>query len=99
MRGFSEALNVASYGTCPYCFVLKTTDMDYSLPMNNICKHIADCIVRNESHIIEGNNVFEVYSEVNKIAKSVRKNPRPVLIELKPFVAVVMKSWWYKICS
>ena len=38
-----------------------------------------------ESHVIEGNNVLEVYSEVNKIAKSVRKNPRPVLIEFKTF--------------
>jgi 2-oxoisovalerate dehydrogenase E1 component len=38
-----------------------------------------------ESHIIEGNNVLEVFSKVDVIAKSVRQNPRPVLIEFKTF--------------
>ena len=38
-----------------------------------------------ESHVIEGNNVIEVFSKVDAIAKSVRHNPRPVLIEFKTF--------------
>ena len=38
-----------------------------------------------ESHIIEGNNILEVYSKINKISKSVRKNPRPILLEFKTF--------------
>ena len=38
-----------------------------------------------ESHVIEGNNVIEVFSKVDAIAKSVRQNPRPVLIEFKTF--------------
>jgi 2-oxoisovalerate dehydrogenase E1 component len=38
-----------------------------------------------ESHIIEGNNVLEVFTKVDAIAKSVRQNPRPVLIEFKTF--------------
>ncbi|MEC8133238.1 MAG: transketolase C-terminal domain-containing protein, partial [Bacteroidota bacterium] len=51
------------------------------------CEHIAD---RGkgygmESHIIEGNNILEVYSKVNSIAESVRKQPRPVLLEFKTF--------------
>jgi len=35
--------------------------------------------------VIEGNNAMEVFSKVDAIAKSVRKNPRPVLIEFKTF--------------
>ena len=38
-----------------------------------------------ESHIIEGNNVLEVFTKVDAIAKSVRQNPRPILIEFKTF--------------
>jgi 2-oxoisovalerate dehydrogenase E1 component len=38
-----------------------------------------------ESHIIDGNNILEVHSKVSEIAKSVRINPRPVLLEFKTF--------------
>ena len=38
-----------------------------------------------ESHIIDGNNILEVYTKVLALAKSVRKNPRPVLLEFKTF--------------
>ena len=38
-----------------------------------------------ESHIIDGNNVLEVYSKLSDIANDVREKPRPVLIEFKTF--------------
>jgi 2-oxoisovalerate dehydrogenase E1 component len=38
-----------------------------------------------ESHIIDGNNIIEVYTKLSEITKSIRKNPRPVLIEFKTF--------------
>ena len=38
-----------------------------------------------ESHIIDGNNIIEVYRKIEKIAKDIRKKPRPVLIEFKTF--------------
>jgi len=38
-----------------------------------------------ESHVINGNNILEVYTEVSKIASDIRKNPRPVLLEFKTF--------------
>ena len=38
-----------------------------------------------ESHIIDGNNIIEVYRKTEKIAKDIRKKPRPVLIEFKTF--------------
>jgi 2-oxoisovalerate dehydrogenase E1 component len=38
-----------------------------------------------ESHIIDGNNIIEVYTKISDIAESVRKRPRPILIEFKTF--------------
>ncbi|MGC6524958.1 MAG: alpha-ketoacid dehydrogenase subunit alpha/beta [Flavobacteriaceae bacterium] len=86
---FHEALNVASVWSLPVLFCVENNGYGLSTPTDEQykCKHIADRGIGYgmESHIIEGNNVLEVYSEVNKIAKSVRKNPRPVLIEFKTF--------------
>jgi len=86
---FHEALNVASVWSLPILFCIENNGYGLSTPTDEQykCKHIADRGIGYgmESHIIEGNNVLKVYSEVNKIAKSVRKNPRPVLIEFKTF--------------
>ena len=86
---FHEALNVASVWNLPVLFCIENNGYGLSTPTDEQykCKHIADRGLGYgmQSHIIEGNNVLEVYSEVNKIAKSVRKNPRPVLIEFKTF--------------
>ena len=38
-----------------------------------------------ESHVIDGNNVIDVYNMISKISKSIRKNPKPVLLEFKTF--------------
>ncbi len=38
-----------------------------------------------ESHILYGNNILEVYSEISRLAASMRKDPRPVLVEFKTF--------------
>ena len=86
---FHEALNVASIWNLPVLFCIENNGYGLSTPTAEQynCEHIAD---RGkgygmESHIIEGNNILEVYSKVNGIAKSVRKNPRPVLLEFKTF--------------
>ena len=86
---FHEALNVASVWNLPVLFCIENNGYGLSTPTSEQynCAHIANRGIGYgmEYHIIEGNNVLEVYSEVNKIAKSVRKNPRPVLIEFKTF--------------
>ena len=86
---FHEALNVASVWNLPVLFCIENNGYGLSTPTAEQynCEHIAD---RGkgygmESHIIEGNNILEVYSKVDKIAKSVRVNPRPVLLEFKTF--------------
>ncbi|MFL2620980.1 MAG: thiamine pyrophosphate-dependent enzyme, partial [Flavobacteriaceae bacterium] len=84
-----EALNIASVWSLPVLFCIENNGYGLSTPTNEQynCKNIAD---RGngygmESHIIEGNNILEVYSKINKISKSVRKNPRPILLEFKTF--------------
>lgn len=86
---FHEALNIASVWSLPVLFCIENNGYGLSTPTNEQynCKNIAD---RGngygmESHIIEGNNILEVYSKINKISKSVRKNPRPILLEFKTF--------------
>ena len=86
---FHEALNVASVWNLPVLFCIENNGYGLSTPSNEQynCESIADRGIGYgmESHVIEGNNVIEVFSKVDAIAKSVRHNPRPVLIEFKTF--------------
>ncbi|MBT8309783.1 MAG: dehydrogenase, partial [Flavobacteriaceae bacterium] len=86
---FHEALNVASVWQLPVIFCVENNGYGLSTPTNEQynCENIADRGIGYgmESHIIEGNNVIEVYTKVSKIAKSLRKKPRPVLLEFKTF--------------
>jgi 2-oxoisovalerate dehydrogenase E1 component len=86
---FHEALNVASVWNLPVLFCIENNGYGLSTPTNEQynCESIADRGIGYgmEAHVIEGNNVIEVFSKVDAIAKSVRKNPRPVLIEFKTF--------------
>ena len=86
---FHEALNVASVWNLPVLFCIENNGYGLSTPTveQYRCEHIADRGIGYgmESHIIEGNNILEVYSKVKSIAQSVRKTPRPVLIEFKTF--------------
>ena len=86
---FHEALNVASVWKLPVIFCVENNGYGLSTPTSEQynCKHIAD---RGkgygiESFIIDGNNIIEVYNKVSKLAASIRKRPRPILIEFKTF--------------
>ncbi|MAN26580.1 MULTISPECIES: alpha-ketoacid dehydrogenase subunit alpha/beta [Mesonia] len=86
---FHEALNIASVWQLPVLFCIENNGYGLSTPTNEqyFCEHIAD---RGkgygmEAHIIDGNNILEVYQKVNEIAESVRENPRPILLEFKTF--------------
>jgi 2-oxoisovalerate dehydrogenase E1 component len=86
---FHEALNVASVWSLPVLFCVENNGYGLSTPTTEQfnCKDIADkgAGYGMESHIIDGNNILEVYTKVDEIAKSVRKNPRPILLEFKTF--------------
>jgi len=86
---FHEAINVASVWKLPVIFCVENNGYGLSTPASEQynCKHIAD---RGkgygiESFIIDGNNIIEVYDKVSKLAGSIRKKPRPILIEFKTF--------------
>lgn len=86
---FHEALNVAAVWGLPVLFCVENNGYGLSTPVNEQfkCEHIADKGVGYgiESHIIDGNNVLEVYAKVDGLCRDIRKNPRPVLLEFKTF--------------
>ncbi|MBN09128.1 MAG: dehydrogenase [Flavobacteriaceae bacterium] len=86
---FHEALNVASIWDLPVLFCIENNGYGLSTSTHEQFKleNVADrgSAYSMESHIIDGNNILEVYNKVDQIVKSQRKNPRPVLIEFKTF--------------
>lgn len=86
---FHEALNLAAVWKLPVLFCVENNGYGLSTPSSEqfACENIADKGVGYgmESHIVEGNNVVEVYGKVSELAESVRNDPRPVLIEFKTF--------------
>ena len=86
---FHEALNVASVWKLPVLFCVENNGYGLSTPTNEQynCKDIADKGLGYgmESHIIDGNNIIEVYTKVSQLVEDIRKNPRPVLLEFKTF--------------
>ena len=86
---FHEALNLAAVWKLPVMFCVENNGYGLSTPSSEqfACENIADKGIGYgmESHIIEGNNVVEVYGKVSEVAESIRKDPRPVLLEFKTF--------------
>ena len=86
---FHEALNIASVWQLPVLFCIENNGYGLSTPVSEqfSCEHLAD---RGkgygmESHIIDGNNILEVYQKISALAESMREKPRPVLVEFKTF--------------
>ncbi|OIQ28524.1 MAG: dehydrogenase [Bacteroidetes bacterium MedPE-SWsnd-G2] len=86
---FHEALNVASVWQLPVIFCIENNGYGLSTPTSEQynCKHIADRAkgYGMEGFILDGNNILEVYQKLSKLAESIRKRPRPILIEFKTF--------------
>ena len=86
---FHEALNIASVWQLPVMFCIENNGYGLSTPTSEQfnCENIADRAVGYgmEAHIIDGNNILEVYGRISQLAESMRENPRPVLVEFKTF--------------
>lgn len=86
---FHEALNVASVWSLPVIFCVENNGYGLSTPTDEQyhCKDLADRGLGYgmESHIINGNNIIEVFTEVRELAEDIRQHPRPVLLEFKTF--------------
>ncbi|MDC3388630.1 dehydrogenase E1 component subunit alpha/beta [Flavobacteriaceae bacterium] len=84
-----EALNVASIWDLPVLFCIENNGYGLSTPVSEQfnCENLAD---RGkgygmESHIIDGNNILEIFAKVKALVTDMRINPRPVLLEFKTF--------------
>ena len=86
---FHEALNIAAVWNLPVLFVIENNGYGLSTPTNEQyrCENLADKGVGYgmESHIIDGNNILEVYNKIAELKTELQQNPRPILLEFKTF--------------
>jgi 2-oxoisovalerate dehydrogenase E1 component len=86
---FHEALNIASVWELPVLFIIENNGYGLSTPTNEQyrCENLADKGIGYgmESHIVDGNNILEVYNLVSELKASMLENPRPILLEFKTF--------------
>ena len=86
---FHEALNVASVWDLPVIFVVENNAWGLSTPSVEQfkCKQFIDKGIGYgmDAFQVDGNNILDVVSTVRKIAASIRKKPRPFLLECMTF--------------
>ncbi|HCW06300.1 MAG TPA: dehydrogenase, partial [Cytophagales bacterium] len=86
---FHEGVNVAAVWDLPVIFVIENNGYGLSTPSNEQfrCKQFIDKAIGYgiEGVQIDGNNILEVYDTVKNLAESIRKKPRPILLECITF--------------
>ncbi len=86
---FHESLNVAAVWNLPVIFIVENNGYGLSTPSSEQFK-MKQFIDKGigygmEAVQIDGNNILESYSTFLRLAESIRKNPRPVLVECLTF--------------
>lgn len=86
---FHESLNVAAVWDLPVLFIIENNAYGLSTPVSEQykCKALVDKAIGYgmESYQIDGNNLLEVYDRILTLRNSMKKKPRPVLIECMTF--------------
>ncbi len=86
---FHEAVNVAAVWNLPVIFLIENNGYGLSTPKSEQfkCKNLVDKAIGYgiEGIQIDGNNVLEVYDTIDRLAKDIRQNPRPILLECLTF--------------
>lgn len=86
---FHESLNVAAVWDLPVIFAVENNSWGLSTPSNEQfrCKQFIDKGIGYgmDAYQIDGNNILEVISTIRQIAESIRKKPRPFLLECMTF--------------
>lgn len=86
---FHESLNVAAVWDLPVIFVIENNAYGLSTPISEQykCKELVDKAIGYgmEAYQIDGNNLLEVYDRILTLRNSMKKKPRPVLIECMTF--------------
>lgn len=86
---FHESLNLAAVWDLPIIYLIENNGFGLSTPskeqfkIQSFCEKAAGYGI--EALSIDGNNVLEVYNTIKSTAESIRKSPRPVLIEAITF--------------
>ncbi len=86
---FHEALNTAAVWQLPVIFVIENNGYGLSTPTDEqfLNPHLADRAraYGMEGFRVDGNNVIDVYRLIRQLARKIRQQPRPVLIEAVTF--------------
>ncbi len=86
---FHESVNVAAVWDLPVIFTIENNGYGLSTPSSEQfrCRQFTDKAIGYgiEAVQVDGNNILEVYDTVRSLAESIRKNPRPVLLECITF--------------
>src|SRR6186713_3003275 len=86
---FHEALNIAAVWSLPVIFIIENNGYGLSTPSSDqfMCKQLSDKAkgYGMEGITIDGNNILEVYTTIDKYAKKMRRKPAPILIECMTF--------------
>lgn len=84
-----EAINVAAVWKLPVIFLIENNGYALSTPASEqyCCKALAERAAGYgiEGLTIDGNDVVEVYDTIDRLAQSIRRDPRPVIVECMTF--------------
>ena len=86
---FHEALNLAAVWKLPVIFLIENNGYGLSTPVSEqyLCENLSDRAIGYgiEGLTIDGNDIELVYKTISSYGDSIRKRPRPILIEAKTF--------------
>ena len=89
---FHEAVNVAAVWQLPVIIGIENNAWGLSTPSNEQfrCEHFTDKamgygIPEEDAIQVDGNDILAVFHAVRDAAESIRKRPRPILLEFKTF--------------
>lgn len=86
---FHEALNIASVWNLPVIFIVENNGYGLSTPVAEQFK-VKSFIEKAhayaiETHVLDGNNVLEMYSVIKQLSDEIKEKPKPILIEAQTF--------------
>ena len=86
---FHESVNTAAVWDLPVIIVVENNGYGLSTPSSEQfkCRYISDKALGYgmESRVVAGNNILEVVHTLREVAESIRRRPRPVLVECMTF--------------
>ncbi|MBP8824708.1 MAG: dehydrogenase E1 component subunit alpha/beta [Flavobacteriales bacterium] len=86
---FHESMNTAAVWDLPVIIVVENNGYGLSTPSSEQfkCRYISDKALGYgmESRVVAGNNILEVVHTLREAAESIRRRPRPILVECMTF--------------